>query len=204
MCIKSLETMLFIYWELKLKLFKSFALSVVLGMSSISAFATDILTTLTVSSLPASLAYSQTHTESVGTVFYDDYYFTVPDGFANSVTSTISADTILGLSNLQARLYMGNTHETGAIAPGTLLSAWGSSVFFSPTVSATTVVLNPLSLAAGTYTLQIRGTVFGASGGSYAGVLNLTNPVPEPETYAMMLAGLGLMSFMSRRKFVNT
>lgn len=196
--------MLFIYWELKLKLFKSFALAVVLGMSSASALATDILTTLSVPPLPASLAYSQTHTEPVGTVFYDDYYFTIPDGFANSVTSTISADTVLGLSNLQARLYMGNTHETGAIAPGTLLSAWGTTVFFSPTVSATTVVLNPLSLAAGTYTLQIRGTVFGASGGSYAGVLNLTNPVPEPETYAMMLAGLGLMGFMSRRKNVNT
>jgi hypothetical protein len=183
-----------------LKLIKSFALAVLFAMSSASAFATDILTTLSVPPLPASIAYSQTHTEPVGTTFWDDYYFTIPNGFANSVTSTITADSALGLSNLQARLYTGNTHETGAVAPGTLLSAWGTTVVYSPTVSATTVVLNPLSLAAGTYTLQIRGTVFGSSGGSYAGVLNLTNPIPEPETYAMMLAGLGLMGFMSRRR----
>jgi PEP-CTERM motif len=191
---------LFIYWEFKLKLFKSFALAVLFSVVSASASATDILTTLSVPSLPASLGYSQTHSETIGTVFWDDYYFTIPAGFANSVTSTITAGSALDLSNLQARLYMGNTHETATVAPGTLLSAWGTTVIYSPTVSATTVVLNPLSLAAGTYTLQIRGTVSGSSGGSYAGVLNLTNPVPEPETYAMMLAGLGLMGFMSRRR----
>ncbi len=187
-----------------MKLFKSFVLAAFLGVSSVSAFATDILTTLTVPPLPASLGYSQTHSETVGTVFWDDYYFTIPDGFANSVTSTITAGSALDLSNLQARLYMGNTHQTSDVVPGTLLSAWGTTVVYSPLVSVTTVVLNPLSLAAGTYTLQIRGTVSGTSGGSYAGVLNLTNPVPEPETYAMMLAGLGLMGFMSRRKNKNT
>lgn len=187
-----------------MKTFKNFAVAVLFSVASVSAFATDILTTLSVPALPASLAYSQTHSEPVGTTFWDDYYFTIPAGFANSVTSTITADSALGLSNLQARLYMGNTHQTGAVVPGTLLSAWGTTVVYSPTVSATTVVLNPLSLAAGTYTLQIRGTVFGTSGGSYAGVLNLTNPVPEPETYTMLLAGLGLMGFMARRKNVNT
>lgn len=174
-----------------------------MGLVSASAFAADILTTLSVPPLPASIGYSQTHTEPVGTTFWDDYYFTIPDGFANSVTSTITAGSALNLSNLQARLYIGNSHQTGAVVPGTLLSAWGTTVVYNPLVSATTVVLNPLSLAAGTYTLQIRGTVSGTNGGSYAGVLNLTNPVPEPETYAMLLAGLGLMGFIYRRKKVN-
>ena len=41
-------------------------------------------------------------------------------------------------------------------------------------------------------------TVTGTNGGSYAGVLNLT-PIPEAETYAIFLAGLGLMGFISRR-----
>ncbi|MBY0269325.1 MAG: PEP-CTERM sorting domain-containing protein [Burkholderiales bacterium] len=32
----------------------------------------------------------------------------------------------------------------------------------------------------------------------------VTSPVPEPETYAMMLSGLGLLSFMARRKNQKT
>jgi len=30
--------------------------------------------------------------------------------------------------------------------------------------------------------------------------ISLANPVPEPETYAMMLAGLGLLGFAMRRR----
>ena len=37
--------------------------------------------------------------------------------------------------------------------------------------------------------------------GSWIGAANLqVAAVPEPETYAMMIAGLGLMGFMVRRK----
>jgi hypothetical protein len=44
-------------------------------------------------------------------------------------------------------------------------------------------------------------TISGTSGatGSYAGTLNVS-AVPEPETYAMMLGGLGLLGFMARRR----
>jgi hypothetical protein len=35
-------------------------------------------------------------------------------------------------------------------------------------------------------------------------ILYYANPVPEPETYAMMLAGLGLMGFVARRRKQNT
>lgn len=55
-------------------------------------------------------------------------------------------------------------------------------------------------LSAGpTYWFRISGTTVGAD---YS--LNLA-PVPEPETYAMLLAGLGLMGFIARRrKSTNT
>jgi PEP-CTERM motif len=187
-------------------MFKSFVLAVLFIMASASASA-DTITNLTVGPLPTSLTYSNSFASaSTGTTFYDDFIFTIPDGSANSVTTSINLDSILGLTDLRARLYTGSTHQTGPVVPGTLIENWGATVNYSPTVSATTVVLNPVSLLAGTYTLQIKGTVAGLSGGSYAGVLNIANPVPvpEPETYAMLLAGLGLMGFMSRRKNVNT
>jgi hypothetical protein len=34
----------------------------------------------------------------------------------------------------------------------------------------------------------------------FAVSIRLTTPVPEPETYAMMLAGLGLLGFAGRRR----
>lgn len=50
----------------------------------------------------------------------------------------------------------------------------------------------------GSYQLLVQGT----GGGAYAGNLTVT-PVPEPETYAMLLAGLGLIGFTARRRKNN-
>jgi len=54
-------------------------------------------------------------------------------------------------------------------------------------------------LAAGNYYLQVEGSVIGKAGGKYSGDIAVS-PVPEPETYAMMLAGLGLLGFSARRR----
>lgn len=57
-------------------------------------------------------------------------------------------------------------------------------------------------LASGTYALNVLGYAIGSQGGYYAGdFIAETAPVPEPETYALMLAGLGFVAFAgSRRK----
>lgn len=58
------------------------------------------------------------------------------------------------------------------------------------------------NLAAGTYFLNASGKLAGSLGGDFNVSFNI-NPVtavPEADTYAMMLAGLGLMGFVSRRK----
>lgn len=74
--------------------------------------------------------------------------------------------------------------------------------------------INTLNLAAGFHTLNLYGLEGCCDGGQQAqfrigGTGDFTtfstndslSPVPEPETYAMLLAGLGLMGFMvSRRK----
>jgi hypothetical protein len=49
--------------------------------------------------------------------------------------------------------------------------------------------------------LEVVGSVTGAKGGSYGGNIDVViAAVPEPETYAMLAAGLGLIGFMARRK----
>ena len=48
---------------------------------------------------------------------------------------------------------------------------------------------------AGTHDVQTRFTSL-SNGGLYA----TTVPVPEPETYGMLLAGLGILGFAMRRR----
>ena len=54
--------------------------------------------------------------------------------------------------------------------------------------------------SAGTYWLYVAGTSTGTA--TYSGSLSAISPVPEAETYSMMLAGLGLMGFVARRRKV--
>jgi hypothetical protein len=49
------------------------------------------------------------------------------------------------------------------------------------------------------YYINVTGVTSGSLGGAYNGAIQLA-PVPEPETYAMLLAGLGLMGAVVRRR----
>lgn len=65
------------------------------------------------------------------------------------------------------------------------------------------LLLDTSALVAGIYTLNIIGNVVGSAGGAYNLAYAVTaTPVPEAETFAMFLAGLGLVgSIVVRRKF---
>jgi PEP-CTERM motif len=57
------------------------------------------------------------------------------------------------------------------------------------------------NLGAGTYALNVLGYAGGISGGYYDGQFTATTaPVPEPQTYALMLAGLAAVGFAASRR----
>jgi hypothetical protein len=58
------------------------------------------------------------------------------------------------------------------------------------------------SLGSGSYRLEVSGQAVGTNGGKYNGWLSVT-PVPEPESYAMFLAGLGIMGAIARRRRIG-
>lgn len=54
-------------------------------------------------------------------------------------------------------------------------------------------------LQTGLYTLSLAGSNVGTKFASYAGTVEVT-PVPEPGTGALVLAGLGVVGFVARRR----
>ena len=56
------------------------------------------------------------------------------------------------------------------------------------------------NLAAGNYLYEVSGANYGTQVGQVTFSSTLTSAVPEPEPYAMLLTGLGLMGFVLRRR----
>lgn len=54
-------------------------------------------------------------------------------------------------------------------------------------------------LGAGSYKLDVAGSVSGSSGGTYSGGISVS-PVPEPATWGMTLSGLAAVGFLARRR----
>lgn len=126
--------------------------------------------------------------------FADDYLFSVDlaSNFGTAVTS-ISISGGASFSALNSELFVKNDSNVwSSLAAHTGVqvgSTWLTSLSFSP--------LDP----ADDYKLVISG-VKAAGDSAYGGNLTVT-PIPEPEIYAMMAAGLGLMGFVARRRQRN-
>lgn len=55
------------------------------------------------------------------------------------------------------------------------------------------------NLVAGDYYLQVSGELVSDAGASFGGAVALAS-VPEPETYGLMLGGLGVPGFLAHRR----
>ena len=127
-------------------------------------------------------------------------------------------DTVLGsFSFLGASNFSGNV---GSLSTFTAIFNGQTQQFNLPSINFTKVSLYSgdtekassstssfsfANLAGGNYTLKVTGNVQGvgfggtpAIGGALAQYQ--VTPVPEPETYAMLLAGLGVMGAIARRR----
>lgn len=108
------------------------------------------------------------------------------------LVATLSGTSDKGITFTSFNLYAGSsTGVNSLVATGNVLS---------PIAQLSFGYLTSESLG-GNYFLKIVGTQSGIS--SYNGNITLTTAVPEPESYAMMLAGLSLMGVIARRRRIG-
>jgi hypothetical protein len=128
---------------------------------------------------------------NTGNTFSDRFTFTVPSAGATSLDASVwsvsrTADTGLDITGLSLYNATGDT----LVRSGTSLLSGNVDLW----------AINADSLAAGNYYLQVNGNVVSDQPASFGGTVTLAAPVPEPETYGMMLAGLGVLGYLARRR----
>ncbi|WP_426105763.1 FxDxF family PEP-CTERM protein [Massilia sp. TSP1-1-2] len=122
-----------------------------------------------------------------GDTFMDHFVFNVSGVPLNldAIVSSVSRTAATGLDITAFGLFS---------SAGSLISAGSGS---SGAQDVWTVSAN--NLAEGSYYLMVSGTMLSDTSGSFGGAVML-NPVPEPATYGMLLAGLGVVGLLGRRR----
>ncbi|WP_238525294.1 FxDxF family PEP-CTERM protein [Methylovorus sp. MP688] len=158
------------------KLFASLVLAGVAGLSSMSASAGTFAATAT------SEGYSIDYTATTGA--FKDYW-----SFDVVAPTTISA-SVSGTSSSAFSFTSFNLVEW--VVDKYVLVAAGNVGNLTAKISFGGVEADDLG---GKYFLEVIGT----GKGGYSGTISVS-AVPEAETYVMMLAGVGLMGFVARRR----
>jgi hypothetical protein len=113
--------------------------------------------------------------------------------FANTFNFSLSS-----LSDLVASFSLSGLVGSATVSlrdgSGSVLGSFSASTLSSGSASFS-------NLAAGNYSYRVTGSGF-LAGGTFTSTLTPVNvsPVPEPGSLAMLLAGLGMVGFIARRR----
>lgn len=110
---------------------------------------------------------------------------------ATSVIVSLQGRPLYDFRELNMAVYSSGVDAVAGTADDTLLAA-------APAVG-TQANLADLALGAGNYALRVSGDTSGLLGGAYVST-SFVSAVPEPQTYALLLAGLGAVVLVSRRR----
>ena len=120
-----------------------------------------------------------------GNTFSDRFDFSAAAGTLGSVVSAISPPPVDGIQITGFSLY----NSGGLSLSGTKLLDGATDVW----------TLSTAHLVPDNYYLLVSGTLLSPAAASYSGSITVA-AVPEPETYAMLLGGLGVLGFLARRR----
>ena len=127
--------------------------------------------------------------------FYNVYTFAV-GGLSDILSAAVSLDAppTFNIEGGSVTLYLsdGDVNFVGDAGD----TSQGSFAFDSTSANTTFG-----AIGGGNYFYLVAGAITGTSGGSYLLSSALT-AVPEPGTYALLFAGLGVMGFVARRRRV--
>jgi hypothetical protein len=147
---------------------------------------------------------------TAASTFFDDFVFTVPVGSTVAALSATLQNTLtgfIGITGFTETLYSGGGTLTSFSALTT--NPFGTQAALA--TGSSTTALAATNLGAGTYTLQFSGTLAAATSllgvavptvGTFVSLVNIApvSAVPEPSSYALVLAGLGLLTVIARQR----
>lgn len=168
-----------------MKLTRLFA-GVALAAAALSANAEDIVRNFNITLDDNNYTFGDTFAAgNANKTFLDTFNFTIGGSsvVGSSLTSRMTVNRDLNISSFD--LYSGSN----LIAKGTMLSTGLLEQW----------TLDAIAPAQGAYSLRVGGRVIGGLGVSFAGDAYVT-PVPEPETWVMLVGGLAVLGLAARRR----
>lgn len=129
---------------------------------------------------------------------------TVAGAFTDVWTFNLGSTSAVAASITNVEISFGGPSFGGilgfaATLNGTPLLLSSSTQNLNPLTITTQVLAGAGTLPAGVYQLVVSGTGITGATASYGGNI-VAAPVPEPESYAMLLAGLGVMGAIAMRR----